>query len=236
MRIYTHAFYSSKYRWLHILLTTTCSDNAISGCLKQKNDFRELHRQTASSSSKGCNPMRFASLLSSRHKSLLGGVCAAAVLAVSAAGGLTSAQAATATTTFAVTATVLSGCAVTATDLIFGNYSSVSTTPTDAMSSVTATCTAGVTYTIAADAGSGVGATVAARSMTGIVTGGSLNYLMYSNSGRTTLWGDGTLGTTTFGGKTALLPQSYTVYGRVPAQQHPGAGLYADLVTVTLTY
>ncbi|MEI9989179.1 MAG: spore coat U domain-containing protein [Rhizomicrobium sp.] len=152
------------------------------------------------------------------------------------AGGTAQSQAATSTTTFNVTATVLSGCLVTATDLIFGNYSSVSATPTDTTSTVTATCTAGVTYTISPDVGTGTGATEAARSMTGIVTGGALNYLMYTNPGHTTLWGDGTLATATVGGTTLLVPQSYTVYGRIPALQHPGAGLYADLITVTLSY
>ncbi|MEJ0025035.1 MAG: spore coat U domain-containing protein [Rhizomicrobium sp.] len=176
--------------------------------------------------------MRFANLLPAGHRSLR--VCGAFVLL--AAGGATQGQAATATGTFAVTATVLSGCAVTATDLIFGNYSSVAATPTDASSTVTAICTAGVAYTIAADAGTGIGATVAARSMTGLVTGGTLNYMMYSNAGRTTLWGDGTLATSTVGGTAALVPQNYTIYGRAPALQHPAAGLYADLVTVTLTY
>ncbi|MEJ0043414.1 MAG: spore coat U domain-containing protein [Rhizomicrobium sp.] len=180
--------------------------------------------------------MLSANFLHGRRLSLRDGICAATAFALLAAGGATSGQAATATTTFAVTATVLSGCAVVATDLIFGNYSSIAAAPTDTTSTVTATCTAGVAYTIAADAGTGVGATVAARSMTGIVTGGTLNYLMYSNAGHTTLWGDGTLTTATVGGTAALVPQNYTIYGRAPALQHPAAGLYADLVTVTLTF
>jgi len=160
----------------------------------------------------------------------------AGVIALLALMGATPGQAATATTTFAVTATVLAGCAVTATDLIFGNYSSTAGSPTDATSTVIATCTNGIAYTIAADAGTGSGATVAARSMTGLVTGGTLNYLMYTNAGHTTLWGNGTLSTTTYGATSGLLPDTYTVYGRIPAGQHPAAGLYADLVTVTLSY
>ncbi len=180
--------------------------------------------------------MRFVNLPLVPRRSLRNRLCGAAALAFLAAGAATPGQAATATTTFAVTATVLSGCAVTATDLIFGNYSSVSATPADTTSTVTAICTAGIAYTLAADPGTGAGATEAARSMTGIVTGGALNYLMYTNAGHTTLWGDGTLGTTTFGGTAALVPQNYTVFGRAPALQHPAAGLYADLVTVTLTF
>ncbi len=161
-----------------------------------------------------------------------GGVLAALFVLAS----MTSSQAATATTSFAVTATVLSGCAVTATALVFGNYSSTAGTPTDAQSSVVATCTTGVAYTIAADAGAGVGATVAARMMTGVIVTGTLNYLLYSESTRTTLWGDGTLSTATVGGTAVALPTTYTIYGRMPISQHPAAGAYADLVTVTLTY
>src|ERR1700760_1216630 len=73
------------------------------------------------------------------------------------------ASATNATTTFAVTATVLSGCAVTATPLVFGNYSSSATSPLDATATVIAACTAGTGYTIKADPGTGTGATVAAR-------------------------------------------------------------------------
>ncbi len=179
--------------------------------------------------------MRLKNIWPSRRRSLHCGLRAAAAVAL-LAGSLSQGRAATSPTTFSVTATVLSGCLVTATDLIFGNYSSVGATPTDTTSTVTATCTAGVSYTIAPDVGTGTGATEASRSMTGIVTGGTLNYLLYTNSTHTTLWGDGTLSTATFGGTTVLAPQNYTVYGRIPALQHPGAGLYADLVTVTLTY
>jgi spore coat protein U-like protein len=141
-----------------------------------------------------------------------------------------------ATTTFAVTATVLSGCAVTATPLIFGNYSSTATSPLDATATVIAACTSGTGYTIKADPGTGTGATVAARSMTGLVGGDPLNYLLYTDSSHSTLWGDGTLSTGTFSGTASLLPATYTVYGRIPTAQQPSAGLYADLVTVTLTY
>lgn len=160
----------------------------------------------------------------------------AGALALLAIIGATPGNAATSTTTFAVTATVLSGCIVTATSLVFGNYSSSAPVPTDATNTLVATCSDGTPYTIAGDAGIGTGATVAARSMTGVVLGGKLNYLLYADSSRTMLWGDGTLSTVTVGGTAGLLPQTYTIYGRIPTGQHSAAGLYADLVTVTLSY
>jgi spore coat protein U-like protein len=162
--------------------------------------------------------------------------CSAGALALLAIIGATPGYAATATTTFAVTATVLSGCTVAATNLAFGNYSSTDPTPLDATNTLVATCSDGIAYTIAGDAGTGASATVAARSMTGAVLGGKLNYLLYTDASHTTLWGDGTLSTITVGATAGLLPQTYTVYGRIPIGQHSAAGLYADLVTVTLTF
>jgi spore coat protein U domain-containing protein, fimbrial subunit CupE1/2/3/6 len=163
----------------------------------------------------------------------LRGAALAALLAIPLA---LPARASTATTTFAVTATVLSGCAVVATDLVFGNYSSTNGSPTDAQATAIVTCTSGVSYAVAADAGAGTAATEAQRAMTGAIMSGSLNYGLFTAANHTTPWGDGTLGTSTFGGKAALLPQSYTVHGRIPTAQHSTAGLHADLVTVTLTY
>ena len=73
---------------------------------------------------------------------------------VAAAGLLfaNSTLAATATTTFQVTATVLNSCKVTATDLSFCAYDPVAGA-LDGTSTITATCTAGTPYTIGLDAG-----------------------------------------------------------------------------------
>jgi spore coat protein U-like protein len=156
---------------------------------------------------------------------LVAAVCATAPAAL----------AATTTDTFQVTATVLSVCSVTATDLAFGNYDASSGTPNDATSTVTALCTPSETYDIAIDAGSGAGATVTNRLMT---SGGStLGYGLYTNAGRTTIWGDGTGGTLTQAGTGNGANQNYTVFGRVPVGQYVAAGAYVDAtVTVTLTY
>jgi spore coat protein U-like protein len=144
------------------------------------------------------------------------------------------ANATTATAPLLVSATVLSVCGVAATALLFGNYSATNTSPTDATATVTAVCTSGVAYTVALDAGVGTGATVASRVM--LFGSDKLNYLLYSDAARTVLWGDGTLSTSKVSGTAALLPQTYTVYGRIPTAQQTGAGLYGDTVTVTLTY
>jgi spore coat protein U-like protein len=143
------------------------------------------------------------------------------------------AMAATTTTTFQVTATVISVCSVSATNLAFGNYDASSGTPNDATSTVTATCTNGETYDLALDEGLGSGATVAVRKMTSGAN--TLNYGLYQNAARTTVWGK-TVPTDTVAGTGNGAAQNYTVYGRIPVGQFVPAGAYADTITVTLTY
>jgi len=63
-----------------------------------------------------------------------------------------------------------------------------------------------------------------------------LDYALYTDSGRTTIWGDGTDGATIDDTGTGSA-QAKTIYGTVLAGQ-PGvpAGSYADTVAVTVTY
>lgn len=155
---------------------------------------------------------------------------------VAAAGLLfaNSTLAATATTTFKVTATVASSCKVTATDLGFGAYDPLAAA-LDGTSTITATCTAQTPYTIGLDAGLKAGGTTTRR-MTGDDTATTLlSYELYSDSTRTAIWG--ARGTTTVE-QSALTggALNYTVYGRIPASQYVPAANYADTVTVTVTY
>jgi len=142
------------------------------------------------------------------------------------------ARAATSTATIAVTATVLAFCTVTATPLAFGNYSSAQL---DATATLAVSCTTGTPYTVGLDAGIGTGATVAAREMAGTVSGSTLSYTLYSDSGRTVVWGD-TAGTNTVAGTGNGLAQALTAYGRIPAGQLSAPGAYTDTVTATVTY
>ena len=49
------------------------------------------------------------------------------------------------------------------------------------------------------------------------------------------MWGN-TVSTDTVAGTGNGSGQSYTVYGRIPAQTTPAPGNYADTITVTVTY
>ena len=139
----------------------------------------------------------------------------------------------TTTDTFQVTATVLSVCSVTATDLAFGNYDASLGTPDVAQSTVTATCTSGETYDIGLDVGTGTGATYAVRRMTNGAN--TLNYSLFRNAGHTNVWGE-SIGVDTVAGTGNGSPQNIDVYGRIPAGQYVAAGAYSDSILVTLTY
>ena len=116
--------------------------------------------------------------------------------------------------------------------LNFGS-AGVLTANVDQTSTIAVQCTNTTPYNIGLDAGTGTGATVAVRKLS---TGGAtVNYTLYSDSGRTTIWGN-TVSTDTVAATGNGASQSYTVYGRVPAQTTPAPGTYTDTVTVTVTY
>ena len=131
------------------------------------------------------------------------------------------AQAATATTTFSVTAT----------NLAFGAYT---TAQVDNTSTISVTCTKGTTYNVGLDAGTSAGATVTTRKMTG-PGGDTLAYALYQDSARTINWGN-TVSTDTVIGTGNGSAQTLTVYGRVPAGQFVTPGAYTDTITATITY
>ncbi len=139
----------------------------------------------------------------------------------------------TTSSSFVVTATVLSACIVIANPLAFGNYDPTIATPTDANTTVLVTCTFGTPYNVGLNTGPGTGATVA----TGKMTSGSnlLGYSLYQDVARTTVWGQ-TIGTDTMTGTGTGLPQTFNVRGRIPAQQTAPNGIYADTITVSVTY
>jgi spore coat protein U-like protein len=163
---------------------------------------------------------------------LLASLSAVAFLATAPA-----AQAATASGPMTVTATVLGSCVVGASSLAFPSATSaaIAAGNVDAVGNVTVNCTAGSGYTVSLDAGSGTAATLASRRMG---AGGNqwLSYGIYTTASRTTVWGDGTAGTSTIGGTGTGASQSIFAYGRVFGGQIATAANYADIVNVTVRY
>ena len=142
--------------------------------------------------------------------------------------------AATATTTFAIGGTVVGLCSVSATALSFGTtIPDVVAANIDATTSINATCANTLPYTIALNAGGGTGATFAVRKMTSGAN--TMNYSLYTDSGHSNVWGDGTAGSVTSAGTGTGAAQTITVYGRIPPQTVT-PGVYNDTITVTITY
>jgi spore coat protein U-like protein len=147
-----------------------------------------------------------------------------------------SAQAAgTRTTTFPVTATVASNCIIdSASTMAFGNYDG--SAQIDSTSAIAVRCSKNAPYTVALSAGGAGG--IAPRKMSfGTET---LEYNLFSDAGRSTVWGS-TVGTNTVGGTGSGLnsPFTHTVYGRLfdnANNQAAAVGAYSDTITVTVAY
>ena len=166
---------------------------------------------------------------SRKRRPLVTGILVAACLLQSAELSL----AATTQTTFTVTVTLTATCTInSASALNFGNQGILAAN-VDQTSTIQVTCSNTTPYNIGLDAGTGSGATVAARKMTN--GGNTVTYSLYTDAGRSTVWGN-TVGTDTVSATGNGSAQSHTVYGRVPPQATPAAATYTDTITVTVTY
>jgi spore coat protein U-like protein len=161
------------------------------------------------------------------------------ILTATLAAGLMTAgvaQAGTATTTFAVTATVNSTCSTTATALAFPAYTPGGGAITQS-SVVSVKCTKNTPYTVALNGG--VGGTVAQRLMSSGAN--TLQYQLYTTAALGSVWGDGTGSSVTQPGTGAGIAtaNALTVYGQVPdnaTNQAAVPAAYTDTVTVTVSY
>lgn len=169
-------------------------------------------------------------------KTITTGTIACGTAIVAAAACLPApAFAATVGGTLATSATVTANCTVSTSALAFGNVNTISGSNVDGTGGLSVTCTNGTAWAASAGVGAGSGASFASRRMTGGAN--LLDYNLYTSSGYTTVWGDGTGSTATIGGTGSGSAQAVTVYGRVGSgQTSVPAGAYADTVAVTVTY
>ncbi len=142
----------------------------------------------------------------------------------------------TRTTTFQVTANVQGNCIIGATTLAFGIFNGQAVK--DADSAITVRCTDDLPYAVALDGGAE--ANTAARKMSG--AGGQLDYLLYSDAGRNTPWGENAADDVngTGNGLAAANAIVHTVYGRIPITALNEAAKvgndYTDTIQVTITF
>jgi spore coat protein U-like protein len=165
----------------------------------------------------------------------------AAGAAAFAIGAVTSTDAATTqTSNLSVTASVTANCTITTAPVAFGAYDPITanaTAPLNGTGTVNVTCTSGASTTVTLGQGSnadtGSSAAAPARRLKDAGTD-FLTYKLYSESTRSTVWGDtaGTglayagLGTTS----------GLTVYGAIDAGQNVPSGSYSDTVVATVTF
>ena len=140
------------------------------------------------------------------------------------------AAATTTTSSFSVTMTLTASCTIVSTATLNFGSQGVLTANVDQTTTLQVQCTNTTPYNIGLDAGTGTGAT---RKLTSGAN--TVNYSLYSDSGRTTVWGN-TVGTNTVSATGSGASQTYTIYGRVPPQTTPAPGTYTDTITVTVTY
>ena len=143
------------------------------------------------------------------------------------------AYAATTQSTFAVNVTIQAQCLINSASAMAFGTTGVLSANVNQTSTIVVQCTDTTTYDIGLDAGGGSGASVTTRKLTG--SGGTINYSLYTDTNRTTVWGN-TLSSDTVAATGNGAAQSYTVYGRIPAQTTPAPATYSDTITITVTY
>jgi spore coat protein U-like protein len=128
---------------------------------------------------------------------------------------------------------VEAACTVSTTSIAFGTYDVLAASATDSTGVVTMRCTTKTTVTVQLDRGAAT--TFSPRTMK--QASAVLTYNLYKETARTTIWGDGSGGSSAV--TLTLNPNStsnQTVFGRVPARQDVAAGAYADTIIVTIVF
>lgn len=132
-----------------------------------------------------------------------------------------------------VSVVVDGACLVSTSPLVFGTYEPLganATSPLDASTVITVTCTAGAGGTLVVDRGAHQIATYAR------MTDGAhyVLYDLYQDSARTTNWNAVT--EETIPPAPDMTPREFGLYGRVPAGQTSPPGSYSDTVGVVLNF
>ncbi|MDX1292549.1 MAG: spore coat U domain-containing protein [Hyphomonas sp.] len=133
-------------------------------------------------------------------------------------------------------------CSVSANPLDFGTYNPIDSNNVDATGDVSVTCGAlilGVNISYKLALNSGISGDPLNRVMSN--GGNTMNYNLYTNSGRTIVWGDGTGGTGTFSNSYILSlifsrTDHFPIYGRAPTGQNIPPGSYSDTLVATVIF
>jgi spore coat protein U-like protein len=134
-----------------------------------------------------------------------------------------------------LTAQVLT-CSISTTGVSFGTYDVFATAPLDSTGSVTYNCLKILNASITITLDKGGASTFNPRRM--LKGGEALDYNLYRDAARTTIWGDGTGGSQVYTDPSPPNNQNVTVtiYARIFAQQDVSAGAYTNTITATINF
>jgi spore coat protein U domain-containing protein, fimbrial subunit CupE1/2/3/6 len=138
-----------------------------------------------------------------------------------------------------VSTTGQAACTISATGVAFGVYNPLSSSPADAVGTITISCTrmsSPAHYAIAL--GAGASGSYAGRAMRSGQT--TLPYQLYTDAAHTVIWGDGSGGSEVVVGADNMPERggtsTYSVYGRTPPRRPVGPGIYDDMIVMTVTF
>lgn len=140
----------------------------------------------------------------------------------------------------AVAGCLACSCSASTTNLNFGTYNPANSTPTQTTSTVTVGCFSILVLMVGTlDVGlsAGTSGTAAARTLANGTS--RLNYNIYQENARSTVWGGlsagGLLQTLSING-VLTYTRNITAYGSIPARQWVKPGTYSDNIVVTIIY
>ncbi len=133
-------------------------------------------------------------------------------------------------------------CSVSATALAFGTYDPFSSSSIDSAGNIEVTCGAiilGATISYEISLSTGSSGTYINRTLEN--GSSSIAYNLYTDAGRSQVWGDQTGGTNIVSDGYLLnllynRSEDYPVYGRIPGSQNVPAGSYTDTILVTVIF
>jgi spore coat protein U domain-containing protein, fimbrial subunit CupE1/2/3/6 len=148
------------------------------------------------------------------------------------------ASAATSTANLGVSASVVANCSITSAPIAFGAYNTVTGVQVDNQGSVTVSCTLDadsvITLGQGANDANGSAAAPQRRLVSATNAAEFLDYQLFQETGRTTVWGNtaGTGVAYTGIGSTEVVD----VFGRIAAGQNVAEGTFTDTVVATITF
>lgn len=128
-------------------------------------------------------------------------------------------------------------CTISATAVSYGTYDVFAASPDDSVGTVTYRC-GNADHNISITLSAGGSGSYGARQLRPASGSDRLNYNLYMDAARSSVWGDGTGGTTYYfiGNPPNNTNVNLSVYGRIPAGQDVSIGSYTDTVIVTINF